>query len=188
MLPFLRSRSWPYASILSSNRLCQFIIGMFISYLYIYPQGREIWNAPFLGLTLVVSALCVYWIGFMEWPLFNFDNTPFLWRLGNITYHVSAALFVGAALSFEKQVSGRLPAFRLLRHLGDISYSTYLVHPIALCIAIYLLGQPQALFGELVALGSYTAMTLILSHLSYRWVATGPTMAFLKRSLLVPRA
>ena len=83
-----------------------------------------------------------------------------------MTVHISAAVFVCAALAFE-QVLSRFPTSALVRafkHLGDISYSTYLVHLIALCIAVNLLEQPQSLFGEVFALGAYTAMTLILSQ------------------------
>jgi len=76
-----------------------------------------------------------------------------------------------------------MPALHLFKHLGDVSYSTYLVHPAALCIVIHLMGQPQSLYGQILAIGVYTGMTLVPSYLSHRWIKTGPLTQVLKGRL-----
>lgn len=186
LLPSLWNKSWPYGSILSSNLLYEFAIGMLVSHLFLHPRWRQPWRRPFVGWLFLLLGAGVYWTGFAKPAPLNFTETPFLSRLDNVTPQLAAALFVCAALAFEQQTF-RLPALRLFRYLGDISYSTYLVHPLALCIAVYLIGRPHSLIGEMLALGAYTILSLALSHLSYRWIETGPAMGFLKRSLLAPR-
>lgn len=177
-LPLLWNRDWPYASIVGSGLLYEFVFGMFVSSFYLKTRTFEKWKGLLAGIVFVLTGIGIYWANAHGWSMLNLANTTFLWRLGNMTPHLSAVAFVCAALAFEHHIS-RLRALRLLRHLGDMSYSTYLVHPICLLITVYLFGKPQSLFQELLVIGAYTTMTLTLSHLSYRWIETGPVMDFL---------
>ena len=183
VLPLFWQHDWPYSAILSSSLLYEFVIGMFVGHLYLRAEALGKSRSASVGTILLLGGGLLYWAGAMHWSILDFSKTPYFWRWGDLTYHFSAAIFVCAALAFEQQVS-TLRMLRALRYLGDMSYSTYLVHPIALCIAVYVLGQPQTLPAELFALCVYTAMTLVLSHVSYRWIETGPLMDFLKGALI----
>ena len=184
-LPLVWSAGWPYASILSSGLLYEFIIGMSVAYLYQRTRTGMRSKADLLGWTLLILGVCSYWTHSSHHPIVDLSSMPILWRFGNvnITLLASAALFLAAALAFESHVSRRVVS-RLFLRLGDLSYSTYLVHPIALVIAFHFLGEPQSWYAESLDLGAYTAVTMILSYLSYRWIETGPAMNYLKRSLL----
>lgn len=186
VLPSAWAESAPYAAILSSNLLYEFAIGMLICPLYLRVRESEFWTGALPGGIFLFAGACIYWSVFAHEPMFDFRDTPILWRLGDVTVHLSAAMFVCAALAYERHF-GRLPGLRLFRHLGDISYSTYLTHPIALCVGYYFLGRPTSGTDEISALGAYTALTLLLSHLGYRWIETGPGIDFLKRTLLAKR-
>lgn len=181
-LPLFWNRDWPYASIVGSGRLYEFVFGMFVGSLYLKLRTFVQWKGLPVGVALALTGIGIYWANSRGWSMVNLANTPFFWRLGNMTPHLSAVAIVGAALAFEKHVS-RLRALRLLRKLGDMSYSTYLVHPICLLMTVYAFEKPQSLFEEVLAIGAYTTMTLTLSHLSYRWIETGPVMDLLKRAL-----
>jgi peptidoglycan/LPS O-acetylase OafA/YrhL len=180
-VPVLWNKSWPYGSIVGGNLLYEFALGMVLAQMYL--KGR--FTSRYVGASLLVLGILLCWTDFTHRPALNLDRIPLLWRLGlgNLTLHASAAMLVGAALCFEQVFRHR--AFRAMRALGDISYSTYLVHPLALCVAVYLLGAPpQSRPGEYVALLLYTALTLGLSLLSYRWIEMGPATGLLKRTFL----
>jgi exopolysaccharide production protein ExoZ len=187
VLPLIWNPDWPYASILSSNLLYEFVFGMIVGYLYLREDALAQWKSLTIGLVFLLVGIFLYWSNAHGRPIFNLANIAFFWRLGNLTPHLSAVMFVCAALAFERPISA-FRALRVLRHLGDMSYSTYLVHPVCLSILAFFFARPVSVGQELLLLAAYTAMTLGLSHLSFRWIETGPPMDFLKRFLLTPSA
>lgn len=96
---------------------------------------------------------------------------------------LSAYLLVGAALCFESALSKiKFNAFRLLRYLGDISYSTYLLHTLVITVFTYYYGIPDSISGELLLLFMLSLAIMAISHLSYRYIENGPLLTMLKKA------
>lgn len=190
VLPLSWGRQWPYASILTSSLLYEFVFGMTVGYLFLKGRRRSLmrmkWHSQIIGALFLLAGVSIYWASNSGWQIANFDGILFFWRLGNLAPHLAATALVCAALLYENSFS-RLRALPLLRHLGDISYSTYLVHPISLVIILKIFGHPASLLQQFLTISAYTYVTMMLGHLSYRWIETGPVMGSLKRKLLSPR-
>jgi len=165
MMPVFYKESWPYGAILSNSHLYEFIAGMIIAFLYLwlkrnrYEFSNRIWIGALGGVVLFLLGAAVYMSGHFR-PL-------------------SAAIFVVSALSFERYCIAT-NSFLSWLQLGNMSYSTYLVHPLALIITVYFFGQSPPLLGMFFSLAAYIAITLTLSCLSYRWIETGYVMKNLK--------
>jgi peptidoglycan/LPS O-acetylase OafA/YrhL len=77
---------------------------------------------------------------------------------------------VGALFVFLLGLRMRLFGSRAFVYLGQISYGLYLFHGIALWIAIALIGKPADGFGSLLLLLLVTAISLVTSALTFRFV------------------
>ncbi len=92
-------------------------------------------------------------------------------------------LLVGSALCFESPLSKmKFNSLRLFRYLGDISYSTYLLHTIVITVFTYYTGIPDSISGELLLLLLLSLTIVAISHLSYRYLETGPLLTLMKKT------
>ena len=187
-LPVMFANStFPYSSILKSNLLYEFAFGMSAGYLYLRLRNVQQWRQVLLGIVLLLVGGWIYWAGITHLSPFDFSKMRFIWRIGDLTRPVSSLLFIGSALAFEASLPRGLLS-RMLCYLGDISYSTYLVHVPAGIIVFNLVKVLRFSVAEVWTLGAYTILTLTLSVLSYRWIETGQAVIFLKQGLLPQRA
>lgn len=97
-----------------------------------------------------------------------------------VAWGLPAAFLLFAAVGFEQGRTLRAPVLDVLRHLGDSSYSLYLLHPFALIIVSKVWNRFDGLHA--MGWGTYGAALLIasvgLGLASYRWLET-PITAWL---------
>lgn len=91
--------------------------------------------------------------------------------------YTSFAIFYGSLLVFAltraESLTARLLGTRPMRQLGNMSYSTYLIHPILLHGAFYLVGRQSPVLRTWPDLGVVLlalSATLTLSALSFRYI------------------
>ncbi len=174
MLPTVWPTSWPYDSVIGNSQLYEFSLGMLTGLVYVNIRCHNRWKGVWSGWVFLTLATTLYQID-SDWSEINF-----FWRFSNITTQLSATAFVIAALCFDHQLR-KLPTSRLLKHLGDRSYSTYLIHVIVLGIFLHFFGVPTSILAEALLLIAITFTIFIASHLSYQWIETGPLTQSLKR-------
>ena len=100
------------------------------------------------------------------------------WTIGIL---VTALVFAGG-MALRRR---RIP--RALAHLGVISYSVYLVHPVLLIVSDLTVGRPRT--DTPLLLVPYLAAVLVVSHLTYRWIEA-PSQRYgrrLARRFALPR-
>jgi peptidoglycan/LPS O-acetylase OafA/YrhL len=98
---------------------------------------------------------------------------------------LSACLLISSAVCFESVFSKiSSTTFQFLRYMGDVSYSTYLVHPLVIGILLHYVGKPDSLSGELLLLLASTLTIMMVSHLSYQYIETGPAIKKIRNRLL----
>ena len=182
LLPYIWP-NWLRYEVAGSALLHEFAFGLIIGTFYANLKKRGDWPTVLPGIALLISGLFLYSSVYNGEPLLDFRQTPVFWRIGDPTKHISAALLVASALAFEPFLH-QIPLRNALVSLGNMSYSTYLAHPIALCISYHSLGQPNSQAGDLLAVGLYTGLTFIFSILSYRLLETGPGTTYLKKILI----
>lgn len=99
-----------------------------------------------------------------------------------VAWGLPAACLLLAAVGFEQGRTLGAPALDVLRHLGDSSYSLYLLHPFALIIVYKVWSRFDALHA--MGWGAYAATLLVASIAlgsgSYRWLEM-PLTAWLYR-------
>ncbi len=186
ILPVLWGKAWPYSSIAHNTHLHEFALGMVIAAVYVSARQATSWVAAGLGTLFLFLGIASYALDSSDYVIRAVHDMPQLERWRNVVFHLSAAAIVCGALSLERFLC-HLRALPLLKHLGDISYSTYLIHPICLSVIVHKTGVPGSLIQQIALISFYGTATLALSHLSYRYVETGPLMDRLKRATRVAR-
>ena len=113
---------------------------------------------------------------FLVWTLYPYLPNSLAIRLGFINSSVTAATFALILLSlliFPMSVAARLFSTRPMRNFGNMAYSTYLFHPILLCVAFrFIRGRDPTLVGfrDMLPVGIAGVSTLGLSWLSWSQV------------------
>jgi peptidoglycan/LPS O-acetylase OafA/YrhL len=108
------------------------------------------------------------------WIAYGYIPNPYSVRLAFIHRSAQAFIFAGFILSVLVTPNGlvaRVLSLKWVRELGNMAYSTYLMHPILLCICFRMLkgNDPQlGTFADLVPIGLALLATLALSWLSWR--------------------
>jgi exopolysaccharide production protein ExoZ len=95
-----------------------------------------------------------------------------------------ALALVMFALLCEPHLRMGSPLVRRLVKLGDESYSTYLLHSIALGVVIHFTGRHLAPIAQLSVLLGMTGTVLALSSLSYRWLERNTYIDRLRQTLI----
>ncbi|QHJ01023.1 acyltransferase family protein [Xylophilus rhododendri] len=149
----------PVAQAYTSSIMLEFVFGMAVARWWQGAVGREgpAWTGP-----------CLLLAGFAALMAFaeHGPTVPSALATG-----LPATMVVAGALLWER--SGRLPAWRGLRWLGDISYSVYLSHPIVLSafsqlwrrLGLHLLPGGTWLFAVAAVL-----VCVAVGELVYRWL------------------
>ncbi len=139
------------------------LITMLLRYRYRWIAGEE------RRIRLAVMAFVLTWIAYEYIP------NPQAIRLAFIVHTGNAIAFAGILLVVL--LSPRNPLSRFLstpamRELGNMAYSTYLFHPILLCIVFRVIKGRDPLLrdaGDLPVVGAALISTLILSWLSWQF-------------------
>lgn len=172
-LPLVWDKHWAYGG--STKLLYEFVFGMMLGYVYLKLKNVRPYLLYVLGIALLSFTALWYQmdINDVEGGMFGLKRS------------LLACLLISSALCFESALSKiRINAFRLLIYLGDISYSTYLVHPLVLGVFLHYIWRPSSAYGELFLL-FITALTIMaISHLSYQHIETGPLFKILKEKLV----
>lgn len=178
LMPLVWSESWVYGRILGSLHLYEFAFGLVLGFIYVrVPRTRYV-NSVALGLLFATAAVCL--------QIFDLKEIRVLWRISHIAVHLSAAAFVAATLCLDERIRSFRP-FHALRFLGDISYSTYLLHGIVIKLALHYAGTPAAPVAEAILLIAITVGTAFFSYISYRAIETGPITRFFKKLIVRQR-
>jgi exopolysaccharide production protein ExoZ len=152
LVPFIWQRFWIYGDVLGNLKLVEFVIGLIISYAYFRWSKALKWTQDRLSialLPLIFSISVLYWDGY-----------------GARTFGASGLVITGLCLE-QAIVSDRTWLSRLSAHLGDLSYSTYLFHPIIIPIAFYYYGLPNNVVSESVLICICVAAVYIVSKASF---------------------
>ncbi|MFT5446260.1 MAG: exopolysaccharide production protein ExoZ [Gammaproteobacteria bacterium] len=183
IFPMIWSSEWPYALVAGSSRIYEFVLGMVIAWGYVRLGATlTISNAKAAALSVLFGALGIVTYSYIECC----EHLTLIERPDRLHKYASAAFFVLSALALNRFYQNNR-FLRPLTRLGDMSYSTYLAHPLALIIALSVLGgSPSSTVDELLAFSVYTSLTLGFSMLSYRWIETGGISSVLRRFLIRP--
>lgn len=143
-----------YKYILISPYLFEFAIGLLIGSLYCngdyYPKDNN-----FIAIALFILAFSVF-----------YNNGPQDHKYLSVTLIVIATLCVKNSI-FDNKLG------RFLCLLGNISYSTYLVHVIILVLLISVFGKSPDLISEIVMIPLYIGGVFICSVISHKKLEVG---------------
>jgi len=138
------------------------LIAMLIRFRYQWIAGRE------RVIRRAALACALAWIGYECLP------NPQAIRLAFVVHSGDAIVFGAILLAIlvsPKARFSRLLSTRPMRGLGNMAYSTYLFHPILLCIVFRLIKHSDPELnraGDLPVIAAAVAATLILSWTSWR--------------------
>jgi peptidoglycan/LPS O-acetylase OafA/YrhL len=110
---------------------------------------------------------------FLFWSIYQYLPNPQAVRLDFIRFTMNGLVFGAILLSlllFPKSVPGRLLSTRLMRNIGNMAYSTYLLHPILLCVVFRALRSKDpslTVLPDLLPVAVAGVLTLVLSWLSW---------------------
>lgn len=176
-LPLLWKEQWLFGAMVSQKLLYAFACGIALGYAYVRLKNSSPRLLYTLGPTLFALAATLFIIGQ------PFEDPVQIG--GNEERPLLAFLLIGSALCFESALSNiRYKAFELLKYLGDISYSTYLLHTLAIGVFFHYLGKLDNAPEELLLLLAASLTIILMSHLSYRYVETVRLPAIIKKIIL----
>jgi exopolysaccharide production protein ExoZ len=176
-LPLMWNKQWIFGMLISQKLLYAFVYGIALGYVYIRLKSTR----PRL---LYVLGVCLFVLGVMLLVSGQLFVKP-IQIGGDEKRPLLAFLFIGSALCFESVfLKIRVNSFRLLRYLGDISYSTYLLHTLVIGVSLHYIGNLGSASAELLLLFITSLTILAISHLSYQYIETGPLLAMLKKRAL----
>ena len=189
LLPLAWDEQWVCTLLLSNKFLWLFAYGIILGYAYI-----KLRNTKPLLLYVAGIALIVVDIALIVLDVTPFTNpqaliwidylSKFLLIIGGGFEPLCAILLIGSALCFESVLSKtRVNALRWLRYLGDVSYSTYLLHTLVLGVLLRYIWRPESTSGELFLLPMTALIIFAISHLSYQYIETGPLLKTLIRKI-----
>lgn len=155
VLPIFWPAQWPASGIFRDYRMYEFATGMLIGLFY-----RSV--RPDLRISRLISIASL-----MAGGLCLLSRGPY-YPVGRIT---AASLFIISGL-FDRDFM-RFRISGVLQNLGNISYSTYLVHPLVLMIFLNITGRDFHRFQEWLIIILLSLVTLLLSMISFRYVENG---------------
>jgi peptidoglycan/LPS O-acetylase OafA/YrhL len=150
---------------LSNKILLEFVFGIVIGYGYVRLKNIRPCLLNLFGFaTLLLFG--TFW--------FQIDFSDIMGRTFVLNRSLSACLLVSAFLFFESALSKiKFNPLRFFKYLGDISYSTYLVHPIVIGIILHYIKRPGSIATELLLMFITSMVIMVISHLSYRYIEVG---------------
>jgi peptidoglycan/LPS O-acetylase OafA/YrhL len=156
--PVLWDREWFYGAVLGTRKLYEFVFGIMIGSVYLrLPRIKDWLQArPAFGIALIPPAIGLLYL--------DRDGMRLL----------AAGLIVSAAIITEGLFQKWYLYTKSFVKLGEISYSTYLLHYIMIGIIIHFLGKPKNSVYEIVEWLVLTTSVFIVSYLGYKYVETNP--------------
>lgn len=140
------------------------------------------------------AALAAVWSGGLAIKVRDFPIPSLIVGLASLLWGVALLLggsplmfalsIVAFALVCEQHLPRESFLVRALAHLGDISYSTYLAHCIAIGIAMQFFEKTPVTSDQLPALLTTILGTYVLSRMSYRWLENSTHLAALRSRLI----
>lgn len=155
LAPLVWSTGWPYASVLTSRKLYEFVLGMAIAHCYVSAPALRARAEASLVVPIALVAIVVVCLGI--------DRTA-------LHPIVAGALLIAALCVEARLFDPKRPWTRPLAWLGKVSYSTYVFHLLVVGVLAHYFGIPDGLGAELVRLGLLTLLVLGVSHVGYRSV------------------
>lgn len=168
VLPIVYPVSAPFSVIVRDHRLYEFWVGVVLALVWMGPIGLKARHTP--AISLPAAAM---FVGLGLWLLLA-HGSPTIFALS----------VVGLALVCEQHLRSEAWGVRWLTHLGDISYSTYLMHVLVIGIAIHFTGKNLSSM-LLLATVLFTAVgTYLASWASHRWLENSAAIKQLKASVV----
>jgi len=166
--PYLWEQNWPYGDVLANRMLKEFVFGLLIGQAYLqYPRSWK-WAQGHPAIALILLGMSITLLSL---------NVP-----GARAFAASGLLIAGLCL--ELIVGGeRKRVSNLFTHFGDISYSTYLFHPIIIPVVFFHYGEPDKLISELVLLCVCITCVYGVSIASFRLVESSRGLSNFARRL-----
>ncbi len=173
----LSGNHWILGILIAPKWLYVFAYGIVLGYAYTRMQNIKPHLLYALGIFMLVLAVT------LSINIHLFLN-PIQVR-ENVMGPLFAFLLIGSALCFEPTLRNvNFKAFRFLRYLGDISYSTYLLHTLVIGVFLHYIGKLDSSLGEFSLLLIASLTIFALSHLSFQYIEIGPLQKMLKRKLI----
>jgi exopolysaccharide production protein ExoZ len=161
-LPLLWQRDWLYGSVFGTRKLYEFVVGIGIGIVHsraaLLRRARPLLSANLeanlasIGVALLAPAAVLLYL--------DRDGMRAL----------AAALLVVAGLCFERRLTLDNLGVRVLVRMGEMSYSTYLLHVLGIGVFVHYVGAPDGPLEEFVEWISLCALVLAVSHLSLEYI------------------
>ena len=106
----------------------------------------------------------------LAWTLYPYLPNPHAIRLAFVNYTINGLVFGAILLSlliFPMSAAGRLLSTRFMRNLGNMAYSTYLFHPILLCVVFRVLRSKDPVLTDLADLVPVAVAAMITFGLAW---------------------
>lgn len=169
-----KTHELPVAAVLSSKLLYEFVFGIVLGYGYLKTKSVKPYLLYVIGVALFFLVVLYFLTDIKKLENGMLDSRGSL----------SACLLVGSALCFESALSKiRVNVFSLLRYLGDISYSTYLLHTLVIAVFTHYVEMPGSAYGEFLLLLTLSLVILAISHLSYQHIEVGSFSKMLNKGI-----
>ena len=176
-LPLMWDMHWVFGILIVQKLLYAFAYGIALGYAYTRLKNIRHHLLFVLGVSMFVLAVTI----FNSFHIFK----ETLQIGGNAMRPLFAFLLIGSALCFESTLLKiKVKAFSVLRYMGDISYSTYLLHTLVIGVLLHHIGKQDSSLGEFCLLLIASLSIFALSHLSFKYIETGPLLKILKRKLV----
>jgi exopolysaccharide production protein ExoZ len=158
VLPFVYPKGWFLAGIAHSFKLYEFLAGVVLSAIWAGNAGLAI--RKYQRTALAVALCCAV-------------LAAGLLAAGGLALPIATSI-VALALLCEHDVRPDSRLVRALVRLGDMSYSTYLVHCIVIGISLHFWGRNPGTFAQLCTLAWIIASVYLTSAISHRWIERNP--------------
>ena len=176
-LPLLWDKHWIFGILICQKLLYAFVFGIVLGYAYIRLKSIRPRLLYVLGVSMFVLGAILLSSGQIYVKPIQIG--------GDEKRPLLAFLFIGSALCFESiLLKIKVSAFDFLRYLGDISYSTYLLHTLVIGVFFHYIGSLDSAVEELLLLLISSLTIIAISHLSFQYIETGPFSKILKRKLI----
>lgn len=155
ILPLIWPEDWPGVAIFGNYKMCEFATGMMVGKMLQKLQPNQRRRILISTVGCIMGLVCLVGSGQF-------------YQVGRV---MAATFFVMAAVYDETLVHFKIS--RITQKLGDISYSTYLVHPIVIMLFVKHTGLYFSRSQEWFILTGICISVYCISILSYRYVENG---------------
>lgn len=165
--PIIWDREWFYGSVLGTRKLYEFVFGITIGFGYLNFQKAREWiqDRPWIGMSLIPPVVAFLYL--------DRDGMRLLAAVGLVT-----AFLLLEPMFHDSKIVG------VLTRMGEVSYSTYLLHYIVIGVVIFIFGRPTDAFTEVVEWLVLIVLVTGFSFLGYEFIENNRHINAMKRRLL----